>query len=182
MDNEPQAVRLPSSTKLDANDNREYNFEGGSTSNEEKRTFSGTGTGTGTGGTGSGSGTIGSGSGTLPSSSGGSVSSGISVPGNSNVGKEVRGFNIAWREGSGRSKISGDMPRYPENSNKEVQIKVQVTVAPDGSITQIVPLQKADHAFENSVTTALRTWKFEKLRGVPEEPQIAVITFNFKLE
>jgi outer membrane biosynthesis protein TonB len=166
MDSDPQSIRLPGS-KLDVNDTRENSSydRNSSSSNQEKSNFSRDNN-----------------SEALPNS-GSSVSSGISAPSNSNVGKEVKGFSIAWQDGGVRNKTSGTMPRYPENSNKEVQIKVQVTVAPDGSITKIVPLQKADYEFENSVNVALRTWKFEKLKqGVPEESQTGIITFNFKLE
>jgi outer membrane biosynthesis protein TonB len=167
MDSDPQSIRLQGS-KLDVSDTREHSSSdrsSSSSSNQEKSNFSRDNN-----------------SEALPNS-GGSVSSGISLPGNSNVGKEIQGFSISWQDGGIRNKTSGSMPKYPENSNKEVQIKVQVTVAPDGSITKIVPLQKADYAFENSVNVALRTWKFEKLRqGVPEEPQTGIITFNFKLE
>jgi hypothetical protein len=169
MDNDPQSVRLPSSSKLDVSDTRDnYSYDKSSTSSTQER--------------GELSRNSNSNSGVLPGSEG-SVSSGVSVPSNSNVGKEIKGFSIAWRDGGIRNKTSGSMPKYPENSNKEVQIKVQITVAPDGTIVQIVPLQKADYAFENSVITALKTWKFEKLKqGLPEESQIGVITFNFKLE
>jgi outer membrane biosynthesis protein TonB len=112
-----------------------------------------------------------------------SASSGISAPGNGSIGKEIKGFSISWRDGGNRSKISGASPKYPENSNKEVQIKVRITVTPDGTISQIVPLQKADFAFENAVTTALKTWTFEKLRtDQPHESQTGIITFNFKLD
>ncbi len=112
-----------------------------------------------------------------------SSSSGISSPGSSNIGKELKGFSIAWRDGGKRNKVSGSLPRYPENSNKEVQIKVSVIVSPSGDILQITPLQKADYQFENAVTSALKTWKFEKLgSGLPAENQTGVITFNFKLD
>ena len=166
MDNDPQSIRLPGS-KLDVSDTREHSSsdKSSSSSNQEKSNFSKDNN-----------------SEALPNS-GSSVSSGISMPSNSNVGKEIQGFSIAWQDGGIRNKTSGTMPRYPEGSNKEVQIKVQVTVAPDGSITKIVPLQKADYAFENSVNVALKTWRFEKLKqGVPEETQTGIITFNFKLE
>jgi len=168
MDNDIQPVRTQSSNKLDVSDTREnYGFDRNSASTQERENFSRSNN---------------SNSGALPTT-GGSVSSDVSVPGNSNIGKEIKSFSVAWQDGGIRNKISGNMPRYPENSNKEVQIKVQVTVEPDGSITKVIPLQKADHAFENAVVIALKTWKFEKLRqGVPEESQIGIITFNFKLE
>ena len=168
MDNDIQPVKIPSSNKLDVSDTREnYGFDKSLVSNQERENFSRNNN---------------SNSGALPTT-GGSVPSDVSVPGNSNIGKEIKSFSVAWQDGGIRNKTSGNMPRYPENSNKEVQIKVQVTVEPDGSITRIIPLQKADHAFENAVIIALKTWKFEKLRqGVPEESQIGIITFNFKLE
>ena len=168
MDDDPQSVRLPGS-KLDVSDSREsYSSDRISTSSSQERgNFSRDNNSTAE---------------VLPGQ-GSSVSSGVSVPGNSNVGKEIKGFSVTWRDGGVRNKTSGSMPRYPENSNKEVQIRVQVTVAPDGTITQILPLQKADYAFENAVTTALKTWKFEKLKeGSSEGIQTGVITFNFKLE
>jgi len=112
-----------------------------------------------------------------------SSTSAVSSPGSGNIGKEIKGYSISWRDGGNRSKISGSLPRYPENSNKEVQIKVRISVTPDGSVNQITPLQKADFIFENAVITALKTWKFEKLKTAqPAENQTGIITFNFKLD
>jgi len=166
FDDNSQPTRFPDS-KLSASDSRNYTEHAersGSSTGYDKGNFSGN----------VNSDKISAGS--------GSASSGVSSPGSSNVGKEIKGYSIAWRDGGNRGKISGAMPRYPENTNKEVQIKVKVTVSPDGIISQVVPLQKADYTFENAVTTALRTWKFEKLKpGQPQESQTGIITFNFKL-
>lgn len=103
--------------------------------------------------------------------------------GNSNIGKEIKSFSISWRDGGYRNKVSGIMPKYPENMNKEAQIKLQITVSPDGTILQIVPLQKADFAFESAAINALKTWKFDKLKpNQPKENQTGIITFIFKLD
>ena len=139
-----------------------------------------------------GSSTLGTQKGNFSSNSGsdkinretGSSSSGISSPNSGNgIGKEIKGYSISWRDGGNRNRISGNLPRYPESSNKEVQIKVKITVTYDGVVSQIVPLQKADYAFESAVTTVLKTWKFEKLKpDQSHDLQTGVITFNFKLD
>jgi len=111
------------------------------------------------------------------------ASSSVKDIGNSSIGKEIKNYSILWRDGGVRNKISGILPKYPENTNKEAQVKLQITVSPDGEILKIIPLQKADYVFENSAISALRTWKFEKLKSnQPLENQIGIITFNFKLE
>ena len=111
------------------------------------------------------------------------TSSDVKDIGNSNIGREIKNYSILWRDGGFRNKISGSLPKYPENTNKEAQVKLQITVSPEGEILKIIPLQKADYVFENSAISALRTWKFEKLKSnQPLENQIGIITFNFKLE
>ncbi len=166
-----EKIRFPES-KLDVNDSRNisYNSKLDASSSTDKGMFSQNRTGDKI---------------TRESGNSSSVvsSSGISAPGNSSIGKEIRGYSIAWRNGGNRNRVSGSMPRYPENTNKEAQIKVKITVTPDGSVSQITPLQKADYAFENAVMSALRTWKFEKLSANRSaENQTGIITFNFKLD
>lgn len=171
-----EKIRFPES-KLDVNDSRNisYNSKLDVSSSTDKGMFSQNRTGDKI--------TRESGTSSSGISSSGVSSSGISAPGNSSIGKEIRGYSIAWRNGGNRNRVSGSMPRYPENTNKEAQIKVKITVTPDGSVSQITPLQKADYAFENAVMSALRTWKFEKLSANRSaENQTGIITFNFKLD
>ena len=113
-------------------------------------------------------------------------------PGNKNVpGKDGSGivgsgasnFSVSWNEGGSRSKVAGSLPRTPDNLTKSVQIKIAVTVSPNGTVKKVTPLQKGDFNLENEAVKTIRTWKFEPLKSsIPQVDQTAVITFKFTLE
>jgi TonB family protein len=113
-------------------------------------------------------------------------------PGNKNIpGKDGSGivgsgasnFSVSWNDGGSRSKTAGSLPRPPDNLSKSVQIKVAITVAPNGTVKKVTPLQKGDFNLENEAVKTIRTWKFEPLKSsVPQVDQSAVITFKFTLD
>jgi protein TonB len=93
------------------------------------------------------------------------------------------GFDIDWG-GKGTRKIySFILPQYPDGVKKEVNIKLQFTILPDGTVGTIIPKMKADTRLENAAINSLRQWRFEALS--PNQKQVeqtAVIVFPYRLQ
>jgi len=112
-------------------------------------------------------------------------------PSNSNNGEEGNnssaegnfGFDIDWG-GKGTRKIySFILPQYPEGVKKEVNIKLQFTILPDGTVGTIIPKMKADTRLENAAINSLRQWRFEALSSNQRQvEQTAVIVFPYRLQ
>jgi protein TonB len=100
---------------------------------------------------------------------------------NSNVDGNF-GFDIDWG-GKGTRKIySFILPQYPEGVRKEVNIKLQFTILPDGTVGTIIPKMKADTRLENAAINSLRQWRFEALSSNQRQvEQTAVIVFPYRL-
>lgn len=117
---------------------------------------------------------------------GGGPGGGTGPLGTSGVGADIdRGasYSIQWLDGGSRKLTSFGLPRYPEGTNVVAQVKVKVTVMPDGSVTSVQPEQKADTRLEEAAMKAVRLWKFEPLRSSQQQlEQNAVVTFLFKLK
>jgi outer membrane biosynthesis protein TonB len=92
------------------------------------------------------------------------------------------GFELDFG-GKGQRKIySYIIPPYPSGVSKEIDVKLQFTIMPDGSVGRIFPIQKADARLESVAMNSLRQWRFEALpKGIVGKPQTAVITFPFRL-
>ena len=103
--------------------------------------------------------------------------------GNSPEVKGDFGFDIDWG-GKGTRKIySFVLPQYPEGVRKEVNIKLQFTILPDGTVGTIIPKIKADTRLENAAINSLRQWRFEALgSGQKQVEQMAVIVFPYRLQ
>lgn len=93
------------------------------------------------------------------------------------------GFDIEWG-GKGIRKIySFTLPKYPSGVKKEVDIKLQFTILPDGTIGTIFPKIKADTRLENVAINSLRQWRFEALDPSQKQvEQTAVIVFPYRLQ
>jgi protein TonB len=93
------------------------------------------------------------------------------------------GFDIEWG-GKGIRKIySFSLPKYPGGVKKEVDIKLQFTILPDGTIGTIFPKIKADTRLENVAINSLRQWRFEALDPSQKQvEQTAVIVFPYRLQ
>lgn len=121
-----------------------------------------------------------------------------SKPSNISVGKKVdaivlpgqkggdvkfdKPYEISW-EGVVREVLNGPLPIYPEGLDKEASIKIKITVLPDGTIGNLIPIQKADATLESVTMKTLKLWKLSPLK--PTDPQLnqtAVITFRFVLQ
>lgn len=93
------------------------------------------------------------------------------------------GFDIDWG-GKGTRKIySFILPKYPEGVMKEVNIKLQFTILPDGTVGTIIPKIKADTRLENAAINSLRQWRFEALSpNQRQAEQTAIIVFPYRLQ
>ena len=93
------------------------------------------------------------------------------------------GFDIDWG-GTGPRKIySFILPQYPSGVKKEVNIKLQFTILPDGTVGTIIPKIKADTRLENAAINSLRQWRFEALSSNQKQgEQTAVIVFPYRLQ
>jgi protein TonB len=93
------------------------------------------------------------------------------------------GFDIDWG-GKGTRKIySFILPQYPDGVKKEVNIKLQFTILPDGTVGTIIPKMKADTKLENAAINSLRQWRFEALSSSQKQvEQSAVIVFPYRLQ
>jgi TonB family protein len=98
-------------------------------------------------------------------------------------GKGNFGFELDFG-GNGKRKIySYNIPAYPRGVSKEINIKLKFTIMPDGSVSRIILVQKADTRLEAAAMNSLRQWRFEPLpEGKDSKPQTVAITFPFRLE
>jgi outer membrane biosynthesis protein TonB len=103
--------------------------------------------------------------------------------GNNSEAKGNFGFDIDWG-GKGTRKIySFILPQYPEGVKKEVNIKLQFSILPDGTVGTIIPKIKADTRLENVAINSLRQWRFEPLGANQKQvEQMAVIVFPYRLQ
>jgi len=103
--------------------------------------------------------------------------------GNESEGEGSFGFDIDWG-GKGTRKIySYILPKYPEGVKKEINVKLQFTILPDGTVGTIIPKMKADTRLENAAINSLRQWRFEALN--PNQKQVeqtAIIVFPYRLQ
>ncbi len=98
------------------------------------------------------------------------------------LGKNVA-FAMQWAGGGNRKLLSGDVPSYPAGVNVGAQIKLKVTVQPDGTVRFASPAQKGNTRLENAAISKVKLWKFEPLLNAqPQIEQTCNITFNFMLK
>ncbi|MGD8777800.1 MAG: energy transducer TonB [Ignavibacteria bacterium] len=108
-----------------------------------------------------------------------------SSKGKENVGEGEGnfGFEIDFG-GKGIRKIySYSLPAYPEGVSKEIDVKLKFSILPDGSVSKIFPLIKADTRLEMAAINSLRQWRFEPLSPIQKQvEQTAVIIFPYRLQ
>jgi protein TonB len=97
-------------------------------------------------------------------------------------GTSQQPFEILW-EGPSREILSGPLPEYPPGISKEVKIRLEFQVLPNGTVGMISPVTKGETTLENLAMEALKNWRFNPLDpGKSQGIQSAVITFVFKLK
>ena len=96
------------------------------------------------------------------------------------AGEEM--FTIKW-EGPARIKTSGRLPEFPPGINKAATVRLEIVVAPDGSVVSAKPVTKGLPGLETVSIDALRTWRFNRLdRALVQSNQKGEITFRFVLK
>jgi len=105
---------------------------------------------------------------------------GIGTGGDGNGGF---GFELDFG-GRGKRRIySYFLPAYPEGVSKEIDLRLRFTILPDGTVSKIVPLIKADARLESSAINSLRQWRFEPIpTNMKQMEQTVVITFPYRLQ
>jgi TonB family protein len=94
-----------------------------------------------------------------------------------------QGYSIDWGGKGSRRLLSGRLPRYPDGTNKEMPVKLEFTVLPDGTVSNVVPVLKSDELLERAAITALQTWRFDPLPlQMDQKLQVGKITFKFVLQ
>lgn len=91
-------------------------------------------------------------------------------------------YEISWKGGV-REVLSDPLPDFPENVFKEVILKFRIDVLPNGTVHEIVPLQKGEATLESITKKSLKQWLFNPLENsAPQEKQSGVVTFRFILK
>ncbi|MDA3814696.1 MAG: TonB family protein [Candidatus Cloacimonetes bacterium] len=72
------------------------------------------------------------------------------------------------------------IPSYPEGVQQSVKVKIKFDVLPDGSVTNIIIIQKAEPKLEFSSLNAISKWKFNPISQ--DIVQKGVITFIYELK
>jgi outer membrane biosynthesis protein TonB len=114
-------------------------------------------------------------------------STGVATPFGSGTEPGGFGSNVSmvyqWAGGGNRKLLAGEVPAYPSGVNVSAQIKLKVSVLPDGTVKSAAPGQKGDTRLENAAIGKVKLWQFEPLlSSQPQTEQICNITFNFKLK
>jgi outer membrane biosynthesis protein TonB len=91
-------------------------------------------------------------------------------------------YEISW-EGVVREILYDPLPQYPEGLDQEAHIRIKITVLPNGTIGDLMPLQKANATLESVTMKTLKLWRLSPLKPTdPQMNQTAVISFRFVLQ
>lgn len=91
------------------------------------------------------------------------VGGGLGTKG-SGAGKGYGFGDIEWAGGGNRIVLKNPLPKFPNGVNYSAEIKLRFTVNRDGTVGQIIPLQKADPRLEQAALDALRQWRFNPIK------------------
>jgi len=93
------------------------------------------------------------------------------------------GFELDFGGRGMRRIYSYNLPEYPEGVTKEIDLKLRFTILPDGTVSKIFPLIKADARLEFTAINSLKNWRFEPLpQNAKQVDQTVVITFPYRLQ
>jgi len=88
--------------------------------------------------------------------------------------------DIEWGGGGNRVVLVKQVPKFPKSVKTSATIKVKFYVLPDGSVSKIIPLQKADPELERAVIEALKKWRFNPIKSDAVMVGTIPITFILK--
>lgn len=83
----------------------------------------------------------------------------------------------------GRGWIRRPSAKYPSGANASGQVVLSFTVLPNGTVTNVVPVRKADPALVQAAIASLKSAKAQPLpEDVPQIPQSGKIPYTFSLK
>lgn len=91
-----------------------------------------------------------------------------------------KGYYIDWGGRGTRRITSYNIPKYPAGIYKNVDIRVEFSILPNGNVGTVRLLNKADAKLEGVALSSIKKWKFEALPV--DVVQRAVITFPFRIK
>ena len=116
-----------------------------------------------------------------PLGSGSLVDDSAEATGDAGTGSEPTTSAPFQIEGLNRAPVSTPLPVYSEQVNAD--IRVRITVNPQGRIVERFPLIKGNPSLERAVMDALLRWQFNPLPpNAPQENQTGIISFRFRLQ
>lgn len=85
-------------------------------------------------------------------------------------------------EAANREVVHKVIPGYPPDVQKEAVVRVKFWVLPNGSVGQMIPVQKGAPRLEEITLKALKQWRFSPLPSDAEQKNVqGIITFRYKL-
>jgi TonB family protein len=72
--------------------------------------------------------------------------------------------DIDWGGGGNRVLLNKKLPRFPKSVRSNARIELRFKVLADGTVSQVIPLQKADPALEQAAIEAIKQWRFNPLQ------------------
>lgn len=85
--------------------------------------------------------------------------------------------DIDWGGGGNRVLLSKKLPKFPKSVKSNARIELRFKVLPDGTVSQVIPLQKADPALEQAAINAIKQWRFNPLQEDKEMWGTIPLTF-----
>ena len=85
--------------------------------------------------------------------------------------------DIDWGGGGNRVLLSKKLPQFPKSVKSNARIELRFKVLPDGTVSQVIPLQKADPALEQAAINAIKQWRFNPLADNKEMWGTIPLTF-----
>jgi TonB family protein len=88
--------------------------------------------------------------------------------------------DIEWGGGGNRRLLNKVIPKLPQGLKYAGTIRLALYVAPDGSVSRVLPIEKSDPRLESACIEALRKWKFNPIPG--NVIMKGIITFKLNLK
>jgi len=73
--------------------------------------------------------------------------------------------DIDWGGGGNRTVLHKPLPKMPNGVKSSAQIVLRFRVLSDGTVSGVVPVQKADPELEKAAIDALKKWRFNPING-----------------
>lgn len=89
--------------------------------------------------------------------------------------------DIDWGSGGNRAVLTKHVPKFPNGVRTSSRIVLQFKVLPDGTVSSVTPVQKADPELERAAIAALKKWRFSRLPDGNNEIQTGRIPITFVL-